>query len=52
MDFRSLTANTRVEHYPIPHIDKLLLYRLSGCSVFSSLYLETGRYKTNIEPVH
>ena len=38
VDYRSLNANTRVDHYPIPHIDELL-DRLSGCSVFSSSVL-------------
>ena len=51
VDYRSLNANTRVDRYPIPHIDELL-DRLSGCSVFSSLDLQTGYHQIEIEPAH
>ena len=38
VDFRSLNANTRLDRYPIPHIDELL-DRLFGSCVLSSLDL-------------
>ena len=38
IDFRSLNANTCLDRYPIPRIDKLL-DRLYGSCVFSSLDL-------------
>ena len=38
VDFRSLNANTSLDRYPIPRIDKLL-DRLCGSCVFSSLDL-------------
>ena len=51
MDYKSLNATTRVEHYPILYIDELL-DPLSGCSVFSSLDLQTGYHKIEIEPAY
>ena len=51
MDYRSLNASKLVECYPIAHVVELLEY-LSGCSVFSSLDLHRGFYKTEIEPAH
>ena len=51
VDYRSLSANTRVYYYPILCIDKLL-DRLSGCSVVFCLDLQMGNNQIEIEPAH
>ena len=51
MDYRSMSASTRVECYPKPYVNKLLNY-LSGYSVFSSLDLQMGYHQIKIKLAH
>ena len=51
VDFRSLNANTRLDCYPLPHIDELLDC-LEGSNIFTSLDLQHGYYQIEIAPEH
>ncbi|KAJ9520731.1 hypothetical protein QJQ45_007584 [Haematococcus lacustris] len=49
IDYRQLNKLTLRDQYPLPRIDDLF-DRLSGCSVFSSLDLQSGYHQIRITP--
>jgi hypothetical protein len=49
IDFRALNKITVRDRYPLPRIDDLF-DKLQGCSVFSSLDLQSGYYQIRITP--
>ena len=50
IDYKQLNSNTILDSFPLPYIDKLLLY-LNEVYVFNKFDLQSGYYELPMYPI-